>query len=62
MEIALEVIENILRHHWEGQAINHPRVRINLPQGAFNFMAAATPVMNGMGFKVYPNLGRALKI
>jgi alanine dehydrogenase len=54
MQIALEVVEESLRHQGEGQLILHPRRRLRLPDnGLLHYMAAADPVRGYLGMKLY---------
>lgn len=53
MDIALEAVEDGLRHQAKGEATNSPRARIRLPNGTFNFMSAAEPTLGLMGVKTY---------
>jgi len=54
MPAAIEVVEESLRHHGEGQLVLHPRRRLRLPDnGLLHYMAAADPVGGYFGMKLY---------
>ena len=54
MPLALEVVEESLRHQGEGELILHPRRRVRLPDnGLLHYMAAADPVRGYIGMKLY---------
>jgi len=54
MPIALEIVEDSLRHQGNGELILHPRRRIKLPDGALlHYMAAADTVRGYIGMKLY---------
>ena len=58
MQIALEVIEESLRHQGQDELILHPRRRIKLPDnGLLHYMAAADPVRGYFGMKLYTVVG-----
>jgi len=54
MPVALEVVEESLRHQGKGELILHPRRRIKLPDNALlHYMAAADPIRGYIGMKLY---------
>ncbi|MGD0907637.1 MAG: ornithine cyclodeaminase family protein [Candidatus Acidiferrales bacterium] len=54
MPVALEVVEQSLRHQGEGELVLHPRRRVRLPDnGLLHYMAAADPVRGYVGMKLY---------
>jgi alanine dehydrogenase len=54
MPVALEVVEESLRHQGQGELILHPRRRIKTPDNALlHYMAAADPVRGYIGMKLY---------
>jgi alanine dehydrogenase len=54
MRVALEVVEESLRHQGQGELILHPRRRIRLPDnGLLHYMAAADPLRGYIGMKLY---------
>jgi ornithine cyclodeaminase/alanine dehydrogenase-like protein (mu-crystallin family) len=54
MPIALEIVEDSLRHQGNGELILHPRRRVKLPDNALlHYMAAADPVRGYIGMKLY---------
>ncbi|MGH9680144.1 MAG: ornithine cyclodeaminase family protein, partial [Candidatus Acidiferrales bacterium] len=54
MPLALDVVEESLRHQGEGELILHPRRRVRLPDnGLLHYMAAADPVRGYIGMKLY---------
>ncbi len=62
MPMALEAVEQSLRRLAEGQAILHPRRRIELPGRAFlHYMAAADVVSGYVGLKIYTSVHGALR-
>jgi alanine dehydrogenase len=54
MPLAIEVVEESLRHQGEGEVILHPRRRLRLPNnGLLHYMAAADPAGGYSGMKLY---------
>ncbi len=54
MPLAIEVVEESLRHQGEGEVILHPRRRLRLPNnGLLHYMAAADPLVGYSGMKLY---------
>jgi len=54
MPMALEVVEESLRHQGEGELILQPRRRLKLPDnGLLHYMAGADPVRGYLGMKLY---------
>jgi len=54
MPIAIEVVEESLRHQGEGELVLQPRRRLRLPDnGVLHYMAAADPVRGYLGMKLY---------
>src|ERR1019366_1512877 len=54
MPVALEVVEDSLRQQGEGQLILQPRRRLKMPDnGLLHYMAAADPVRDYIGMKLY---------
>ena len=53
MDIALEAVEEGFRQQSEGDATNSPRLRLRLPNGDLNLMAAVAPGFGVMGMKTY---------
>jgi len=57
MTLALEIVEESLRHQGEGELILHPRRRLRLPDnGLLHYMAAADTVRGYMGMKLYTSI------
>ena len=57
MPVALEVIEQSLRHQGNGELIVQPRRRIKMPDnGVLHYMAAADPVRGYIGMKIYTTM------
>ncbi|MFQ5795422.1 MAG: ornithine cyclodeaminase family protein [Candidatus Bipolaricaulia bacterium] len=57
MELALEAVEEAFRQQGLGMAANNPRIRVLLPTGQLNVMAAGIPSMGVLGFKAYSVFG-----
>lgn len=53
MPTALQVVEEIMRLHGEGKAINHPRQRVRRDGNLLHWMGAAVPGWGMTAFKVY---------
>jgi ornithine cyclodeaminase/alanine dehydrogenase-like protein (mu-crystallin family) len=53
MPMALAAVEEVLRHHGEGQAPNQPRRRVFFPGGVLHVMSGAMPAWGVMGLKAY---------
>jgi ornithine cyclodeaminase/alanine dehydrogenase-like protein (mu-crystallin family) len=53
MPTALEAVEEVLRHHGQGQASNQPRRRIFVPNGVLHVMSGGMPTWGVMGLKAY---------
>ena len=54
MPLAIEVVEESLRHQGEGELVLQPRRRLRLPDnGVLHYMAAADPVRGYLGMKLY---------
>jgi alanine dehydrogenase len=53
MEIALTAVEEALKQHGLGTAINNPRTRVRLPTGQLHLMGAALPTRGVIGYKAY---------
>jgi alanine dehydrogenase len=54
MPVALEVVEESLRHQGEDELILHPRRRLRLPDnGLLHYMAAADPIRGFIVMKLY---------
>jgi ornithine cyclodeaminase/alanine dehydrogenase-like protein (mu-crystallin family) len=62
MPVALEVVEDSLRHQGEGDLILHPRRRVKLPDnGLLHYMAAADPIRGYVGMKLYTTVRGAAR-
>jgi len=62
MPVALEVVEDSLRHQGEGELVLHPRRRVKLPDnGILHYMAAADPVRGYVGMKLYTTVRGAAR-
>jgi len=53
MAEALEAVEEALRRHGQGGAVNRPRARVQVPQGILHVMAAGLQTQGVLGFKAY---------
>jgi len=53
MDDALEVVEDAFRQLGEGNAINHPRSRVQLPGATLHVMSAGSKVWGMLGLKAY---------
>ena len=53
MPDTLRIVEDVFRAWGEGNAINHPRRRVRVPQGFLHVMEAALVEENVMGLKTY---------
>jgi alanine dehydrogenase len=53
MEMAIAAIEEALKQHGLGTAINNPRTRVRLPSGQLHMMGAALPTRGVIGYKAY---------
>ncbi len=53
MEMAIAAIEEALKQHGLGTAINNPRARVRLPSGQLHMMGAALPTRGVIGYKAY---------
>jgi alanine dehydrogenase len=54
MPLALEIVEESLRHQGEGELVLNPRRRLRLPENlVLHYMAAGDPVRGFMGMKLY---------
>ena len=53
MEMAIAAVEEALRQHGLGTAINNPRTRVRLPTGQLHMMGAALPTRGVIGYKAY---------
>jgi ornithine cyclodeaminase/alanine dehydrogenase-like protein (mu-crystallin family) len=62
MPVALEVVEESLRHQGDGELILHPRRRVKLPDnGLLHYMAAADPERGYVGMKLYTTVRGAAR-
>jgi alanine dehydrogenase len=53
MEMAVAAVEEALKQHGLGTAINTPRTRVRLPTGQLHMMGAALPARGVIGYKAY---------
>jgi alanine dehydrogenase len=53
MEMAIAAVEEALKQHGLGTAINNPRTRVRLPSGQLHMMGAALPTCGVIGYKAY---------
>ncbi|HSF34177.1 MAG TPA: ornithine cyclodeaminase family protein [Candidatus Tectomicrobia bacterium] len=53
MEMAIAAVEEALKQHGLGTAINNPRTRVRLPTGQLHMMGAALPTRGVIGYKAY---------
>tara|TARA_A100001037_G_scaffold285874_1_gene293680 strand:+ start:31605 stop:32489 length:885 start_codon:yes stop_codon:yes gene_type:complete len=53
MEIAINSLEEIFKQESKNNAVNSSRIRINLPEGILNFMAASSKKLNLIATKSY---------
>ena len=53
MDIAIEAVEEGFRQFAIGEAVNHPRARVEAGGGALHFMAASSSGLGVMGTKTY---------
>jgi ornithine cyclodeaminase/alanine dehydrogenase-like protein (mu-crystallin family) len=53
MEMALTAVEEALKQHGLGTALNNPRTRVRLPTGQLHMMGAALPTRGVIGYKAY---------
>jgi ornithine cyclodeaminase/alanine dehydrogenase-like protein (mu-crystallin family) len=53
MEMAITAVEEALKQHGFGTAINNPRRRVRLPTGQLHLMSAALPTRGVIGYKAY---------
>jgi alanine dehydrogenase len=53
MEMAIAAVEEALKQHGLGTAINNPRTRVRLPSGQLHMMGAALPTRGVIGYKAY---------
>src|SRR5919109_230719 len=53
MEMAIVAVEEALKQHGLGSAINSPRTRVRLPTGQLHMMGAALPTHGVIGYKAY---------
>jgi alanine dehydrogenase len=53
MDMAIAAVEEALKQHGLGTAINNPRIRVRLPTGQLHMMGAALPTRGVMGYKAY---------
>ena len=53
MPTALEAVEQVLRQHGQGQAVNQPRRRVFVPSGVLHIMSGGMPAWGVMGLKAY---------
>ena len=53
MEMAVAAVEEALKQHGLGTAINNPRTRVRLPTGQLHMMGAALPTRGVIGYKAY---------
>src|ERR671922_362502 len=53
MEMAIAAVEEALKQHGLGAAINNPRTRVRLPTGQLHMMGAALPTRGVIGYKAY---------
>lgn len=54
MKVAIEVVDESLRHQGEGEIFLHPRRRLRLSEkGLLHYMAAADPIRGYAGMKLY---------
>jgi alanine dehydrogenase len=53
MEMAIAAVEEALKQHGLGTAINNPRTRVRLPTGQLHMMGAALPTRDVIGYKAY---------
>ena len=53
MPTALEAVEQVLRQHGQGQAVNQPRRRVFVPNGVLHIMSGGMPAWGVMGLKAY---------
>jgi alanine dehydrogenase len=53
MEMAIAAVEEALKQHGLGTAINNPRSRVRLPTGQLHMMGAALPTRGVIGYKAY---------
>src|SRR5919108_4157761 len=53
MEMAIVAVEEALKQHGLGTAINNPRTRVRLPTGQLHMMGAALPMRGVIGYKAY---------
>jgi alanine dehydrogenase len=53
MEMAVAAVEEALKQHGLGTAINNPRTRVRLPTGQLHMMGAALPARGVIGYKAY---------
>ncbi len=62
MPLALEAVEEAFRRQGSGQAILHPRRRLEVPEKSFlHYMAAADTASGYMGMKLYTSVRGALR-
>jgi alanine dehydrogenase len=53
MEMAIAAVEEALKQHGLGTAINNPRTRVRLPTGQLHMMGGALPTRGVIGYKAY---------
>jgi alanine dehydrogenase len=53
MKMAIAAVEEALKQHGLGTAINNPRTRVRLPTGQLHMMGAALPTVGVIGYKAY---------
>ena len=53
MPVALEAVEEVLRFHGEGKAVNIARSRVRLPNNVLHVMSGGVPDLNVTGLKSY---------
>jgi len=61
MAEALEAVEEAIRRHGQGGAVNCPRARVRVPQGILHVMAAGLPRAGVLGFKAYTAFGGTVR-
>jgi hypothetical protein len=53
MPTAIQAVEEVMKLHGEGKAVNHPRQRVRRQGVILHWMAATVPEWGMTGFKVY---------
>ncbi len=53
MSVALEAVEEVLRLHGQGKAVNITRSRVRLPNNVLHVMSGGVPDLNITGLKAY---------